>query len=292
MTTVRELACDFLVMACKDTHGRRQYDPIFEAVTEKRQGRGYSSCGDLAHWLLFRMGFRCPWLNRAEFKGWRQGQNLRLVCAQDAGGGNALAKRPRLGQVIDAGDVLVTNARDPNRSHVILVMGAAVIQKGARVHTAEYGQFDADHGRASGKTFVRQFGQQGRAILIGSSVLDSVLELEGLAEHDPAHVVEDDPLEYFTGIAERQRLLRLTQPNMRGNDVKWWAEELMAMGFDPGIPLEVFGKKADRAATAFQERRGLLATGRMGPEEWAAMMGWKPAMPRAVAQEVSSDGAA
>ncbi len=277
MTALRELACDFLVMAARDTNGRRQFDPIFEAVTERRQSKGYSGCGDLAHWLLYRLGFRCPWINRAEFRGWRQAQNVALLCAREVGGANTLARRPRYGQSVDVGDVLVLNAHDLNGTHVAVVMGVSVIESGARVYTAEYGQFDADHGRAAGRTFVRQWGcMRGQSPLLGMSQVDSVLELDGLATHDAAHVAEDDPLTYYRAIAGRQRLLRLVQPNMRGADVRWWCEELGAQGFAPGVPLDVYGRKADQASTAFQERHGLLPTGRMGPDEWAFMMGWKP----------------
>lgn len=275
----RELAAAFLEMAAKDWQGRRQFDPIFDAVTERRQSKSYSACGDLAHWLLYRLGFRCAWINRAEGRGWRVAKNLSLLCAHEAGGANTLARRPLWGQTVDAGDVLVTNARDKWRAHVAVVMGAAIVEPGGRVMLAEYGHFDADHGRASGKMSAHEFSKAGQTIMLGSSVLDSVLSLDGLASHDPAHVSEDDPVQYYRAIAARQRLLRLTQPNMRGNDVKWWCEELIGRGYAPGVPLDVYGKKADQASTAFQEQNGLLPTGRMGPDEWALMLGWRQGAP-------------
>jgi len=65
-----EAARAWLVFACRSTMGRYQGDPVFEAVTEGRQHGSYSACGDLGHWLLFRLGVRFPWVNRAEFRGW------------------------------------------------------------------------------------------------------------------------------------------------------------------------------------------------------------------------------
>jgi hypothetical protein len=54
--------------------------PNYVEVTEGRDvAAGYSSCGDLAHWLLYRMGCRQEWVNRKEHRGWAVGKNISLL---------------------------------------------------------------------------------------------------------------------------------------------------------------------------------------------------------------------
>src|SRR3989304_3346009 len=100
---LRELAADFLVLAGKDRVGRRQWDPVFEGVTERRPAPRHPSCGDLGHWILARLGFRFPWLNREELWGWMVGKNVSLLCAKSAGGANELGRLPGVGGHPDAG---------------------------------------------------------------------------------------------------------------------------------------------------------------------------------------------
>ncbi len=57
--------------ACGGEKGRDKRDPIYRAVTENRDGGlvpydKYSSCGDRAHWRLWRLGVRLPFVNREE----------------------------------------------------------------------------------------------------------------------------------------------------------------------------------------------------------------------------------
>lgn len=60
-------------------------DPRYIDCTEGRdrtpaQQRVYSSCADLAHGMLYRVGVRLPWLNRDEHRGWKSSVNVsRLV---------------------------------------------------------------------------------------------------------------------------------------------------------------------------------------------------------------------
>lgn len=275
MREVRESAFDFLRMAGKDNYGRRQFDPLFEAVTEHRQGKGYSSCADLAHWLLFRLGYRFGWVNRKEHRGWRVGQNLSLLCSSGAGGGNSIASLPMTGQELDAGDVLVVNAHDSRKAHVLLVLGEAVLERGFVVGTVEYGQFDGRYGRASGhiSSHVVRVDQAGK-LHLGSSSLDSVLSLRHLAELDSDHVAADSPVKYYERIGASQRVLRRMKPTMRGSDVRWWQEELKAGGFEPGTIDEIFGSVSEVATIRFQGAKGLEATGKVGPASWCSMMGW------------------
>src|ERR1044071_3102756 len=72
------LAADLLEYACNGHAGRAESDPVYQAVTEGRDigamQKDYSSCGDLAHWLFYRIGVRFPWVNRAENGGHRATQ--------------------------------------------------------------------------------------------------------------------------------------------------------------------------------------------------------------------------
>lgn len=74
--------------ACGGAVGRSKDDAVYVEVTEGRDGPGpdqrkrYSSCADRAHWKLWRLGVREPWVNRAVNGGWRIGQNISLLCWQ------------------------------------------------------------------------------------------------------------------------------------------------------------------------------------------------------------------
>ena len=71
--------------ACGYDQGRTKDDPVYKIVTENRDGPGreqrkhYSSCGDLGHFLLERLGVREPWINRDDdglFGNWKSGVNV------------------------------------------------------------------------------------------------------------------------------------------------------------------------------------------------------------------------
>jgi hypothetical protein len=66
--------------ACGWDDGRGKDDPVYAAVTEGRDvppnRAHYSSCGDLAHWLLERLGVREPWVNRASLGHYVVGANV------------------------------------------------------------------------------------------------------------------------------------------------------------------------------------------------------------------------
>jgi hypothetical protein len=84
------LAASALLTYAVAGHTRSTSDPVYRAIVEGRLGLKYSSCGDLAHWFLYRLGVRAPWINRAEFKppqghGWRVGLNLNLLAAPGIG---------------------------------------------------------------------------------------------------------------------------------------------------------------------------------------------------------------
>lgn len=116
--------------------------PVYMRVVEGRKAPKYSSCGDLAHWLLYRLGVRLPWINRSEFTrdasgfGWRVGLNLNLLAAPEVGSNTCAVPARKLTTIpeLAAGDLLQVSTE--SGGHEICVTGRTsdVIQ------TAEYGQ--------------------------------------------------------------------------------------------------------------------------------------------------------
>lgn len=128
---------------------RKVTDPVFVAVTEGRYAvqelarrrnpaiEPYSSCGDAAHWLLYRMGVRFPWVNRRENAGWRVSWNVTLLAPMAFYGANVFARRAQRTDQYAAGDILIVNAAKKS-SHVICVIEHDPAT--GTLHTCEYGQ--------------------------------------------------------------------------------------------------------------------------------------------------------
>lgn len=75
----RDMARKLLEFAGAGPVGRPQTDPAYLAITEGREAKGThygTSCGELPHWLLFRLGVRSAFINRNEAHGWRPGVNI------------------------------------------------------------------------------------------------------------------------------------------------------------------------------------------------------------------------
>jgi len=283
---LRELAADFLVLAGKDRVGRRQWDPVFEGVTERRQAPRYSSCGDLGHWILARLGFRFPWLNREELWGWMVGKNVSLLCAKSAGGANELGRLPVVGEHLDAGDVLVVSAHDIDHTHCIVALGPVELVAGAKLCSCEYGQWDGQYGRACGKLICRSVAVKGSSVALSDLPLDSVLSVARLLEASGGEIEPSTVRDYLAAVTGRLRMLRRSE-RPRGKDVRWWAEELMAHKLEPGQPLDVFGRQAEEATRQFRQMHALEDPGGevcVGPFEWTAMLDFEPGFPMAKAQ--------
>ena len=70
---------------------------------------------------------------------------------------------------------------------------------------------------------------------------------------------------------ELTRILKLTSPNMRGEDVRWAQERLNELGYNCGKADGIFGQGTDKAVKAFQKAQGLSQDGDIGPLTWAKM---------------------
>ena len=68
-----------------------------------------------------------------------------------------------------------------------------------------------------------------------------------------------------------QRMLRLTSPMLRGDDVRAVQSRLQALGFSPGTVDGVYGDATAAAVRAFQQHLGLEVDGVVGPRTVAAL---------------------
>ncbi len=83
-----------------------------------------------------------------------------------------------------------------------------------------------------------------------------------------------------TPVLTPSRILKLTSPNMRGEDVRAWQLVLRASGYDVDAD-GVFGPGTDGATIDWQKKRGLTADGDVGPTT-LAKIGTPPTAPLGV----------
>lgn len=138
----QKLAVALLEWACRGSTGVSEQDARYRMVTEGRDhGASYSSCGDLAHWLYYRLGVRQPWVNRAEHHGWKVGMNVSTLCWNPP---NEQAKPSSSVDFFEPGDVIVIwNLPHGTDSHVVCVI---------------------DHDRSKGTLLTAEYGQPGGAL--------------------------------------------------------------------------------------------------------------------------------
>jgi hypothetical protein len=143
LARAQAIAQALLLQAVNDEHGRDEGDSFYKIVTENRDGPSplmrakYSSCADLAHWLLRSLGVRADWLNRnddGDAQPWRSGVNLNWLCARPIGK-CPLATR-KLGGEPAPGDVFVEN--NVYGGHVFCAVD--YVAKTDTLISAEYGQ--------------------------------------------------------------------------------------------------------------------------------------------------------
>ncbi len=180
----RELACRLARYGVGGARGRSVGDPVHEEVTEGRRrqyeialqagqewarrmqsaGGGYHSCGDLAHWMLYRLGCRDERLvNRTADEGaadWMPVRNITNIT------GSSAYRKARNGDVPKPGDILFLMDRG---GHLAVLLD----------WDAERGEVDtADYGQPYGCVRIRTLAPSGGGWLLGGRPLDGWLDLD------------------------------------------------------------------------------------------------------------------
>lgn len=136
-----KLAPALLDWAC--LHGAAEKRGNYMAVVEGRDWHGYSSCADLAHWLLFRLGCRQDWINRAEHHagdlgqpGWDVSVNVgRLAFVAPL----SVRRSPMPGIMASPGDIFIQwNHPAGDDAHVFICRNE--LRLPGQMTVAEYGQ--------------------------------------------------------------------------------------------------------------------------------------------------------
>ena len=180
----RDHACALALYAVNGDAGRGVGDPVHEEVTEgrrrqyetalkagqawaltlQRTGGGYHSCGDLAAWVLYRLGCRDERLvNRTDdggIRAWQPGRNVAAI------NGSRYYTKAGRGAVPDRGDILFLLK---NGGHLAVLIEWD--DAGGTVTSADYGQ-------PYGRKRVRKLRQDGRGgWTLDGSALDGWLDL-------------------------------------------------------------------------------------------------------------------
>jgi hypothetical protein len=182
----REVALALAAHATRDGQGRNVGDPVHELITEgrtrgneERRQRGspevpYSSCGDLAHWLLMSLGCLDERLvNRSDDGGttpWKIGANLSRLASYPAYEHTALGIFPIPGDVLlfndRAGHVCVLRSWDESTLHAV---------------TEDYGQ-------PYGRRRQRILSHRGNGWLLDGRALDGWLDIDAVPLDGPARL--------------------------------------------------------------------------------------------------------
>lgn len=150
----RRVFVEWMQAAVRWGKGRTVDDRFYQSIVEGRdKGPRYSSCADLAHWGLERIGCREPWCNRAALKqtgpglsthpGYRSGLNVNLLVPRPTGA-NPYAEpvasrdeeRRRVLRSLQPGDIMITWTGNGNNAHVCVFE----FYDGAIVHSFDLGQ--------------------------------------------------------------------------------------------------------------------------------------------------------
>src|SRR5262245_45090042 len=193
----RQLATDLVEYACGGAGGRDEKDPVYRAVTEGRDNGPYSSCGDLAHWMLYRLGVRLPFINRAEHLGWTSGANVARLAFD-----RLAVEHPSKEERFKPGDIgIVWSGPDGFDAHVFVILDD---QQPHALFVGEYGQ-------PGGALHTRRVGYNIGRLAIGPKPLQRVLRLdEVIAAAEAAGFLEAP--ETAAGFANRFELPTLPAP--------------------------------------------------------------------------------
>lgn len=257
----RELAMIFLDLATDADRGRSESDRLYKAITENRDtGKSYSSCGDLAHWLLYRVGVRGAWLNRQEHTGWAVGLNvarLAFRCPE--------ARKPRHGEIFNPGDVLIVwNLKNGTDAHVLVVR--------EHVHLVPEGEsylLSADGGQPGIKRRKRAISDDSqrlssKTIQIVIPFSDVLLNSLSRSELQAAEMVSEWLSEiHASGPPQNQK------PTLRAGDSGEFVKEMQRLvgAVDDGH----FGPRTEARVLTFQSAHGLDPDGVVGDDTWKAL---------------------
>jgi hypothetical protein len=169
---LRTTAVEIARFACDGDNGRVLGDPVFEMVTEGRaKYKGYSACGDLAHYLLAQLGVRDESLVNRDSDGgeapWKMGVNLSRVVYQ-SGKAFVWAKpgiRPK------PGDILYVSSPE----HVCIL--EHLDENAQAISVFEYGQWDSKRQKPSGKRRQTKFSADARTMKVGTRYLRGWLDI-------------------------------------------------------------------------------------------------------------------
>jgi|GEM_PF-1512855 len=260
----RARALELLDYATDEDQGRSESDLQYKLITEARDtGKAYSSCGDLVHWMLYRLGVREYFVNRAEHLGWKMGRNISLLAWKCAA-----TRRPRKNEKYSAGDILmIWNDAGGKDAHVFVVREHV----GDIIYSADYGQpGGARRGRMLRNGFL---GNRKLQIVIPLEDIISNARAAGKLITDDEKLLAEDKAEQSTPNppTRRRNTLRVGD---EGQLVKVLQESLNLLIADDDVRLVVdgdFGPKTRGRVRVFQHSVKLIADGVVGSRTWTAL---------------------
>jgi hypothetical protein len=275
LETYRRWAVELAEFACGYSAGRGENDPVYTAVTEGRDTgpnqRRYSSCGDLAHWMLYRLGVRCEWVNRAEYRGWKVGDNIAALQRS-----TARSKNPNRATGYLPGDIGIIWGTGLD-AHVFVILDD---QQPTALFVAEYGQ-------PGGHLKARVVSYHDGLLAIGAKTLHVVLPLEAVLREAATagelvqpenvrswsarlHLEPPDPRASDTDPPDAATVSTIPPPpnspmirrGDRGEPVERLQTLLNIHGAMPSLRIDGdFGPRTERALQAFQSAHMLPPNG-------------------------------
>ena len=184
--------------ACGYDQGRSKDDPVY--LRDVCEGRDfgaararYSSCGDRFHWRQFRLGVREDWVNRAQHKGWKVGQNISKIASIPwaAGYGKPL---PEFLDLLPGDELLIWNNPKGTDAHSLSITQVSLLDVttnpggGVKLTTANYGAGGMSPAASPGarigsSQLVYKRGAGGLGHYYGARMLQRVVRLSDIVEH-------------------------------------------------------------------------------------------------------------